>query len=136
LSLNDKDVSLGDNKGVGLHPDIANSTVSLAANFVRLRSSHWSNLNAVADHRPHDRRAGDHFTRDKEAARNFSKTAGVIDPLKENSSESMTAGRTRTPGYAVDTAARYASSSANVAYGAARMAYGHVSGDEAVWGKW
>lgn len=41
MSLNDKDVTLGGNKGVDLHPGVANPTASsthadpLAANFVR-----------------------------------------------------------------------------------------------------
>jgi len=162
MSLNDKDVTLGGNKGIDLHPGVANPTSSsthadpLAANFVTDPTS--DNVGAGA---------GPDFSGDREAARNFSKTSGVvegrpgiiesasIDPLNENSnkqdgwanatnapsSTSATAGST-APSYA-SSATTAATSAASVASGAAKLAYGHAAGDEAtkqagkeaVWGK-
>ncbi|KAH9929641.1 hypothetical protein B0H21DRAFT_109906 [Amylocystis lapponica] len=160
MALNDKDMSLGGNKGVDLHPGVANPTTSsthadpLAANFVTDPTT--DELGAGA---------GSNFTGHKEAARNFSATAGVvegrpgiikstnIDPLNENSNKydgwaNASQTRSESDGHdgtssAYDTAASYASGAASVASGAAQMAYGHVVGDEAskqagkeaVWGK-
>jgi len=157
MSLNDKDVTLGGNKGVDLHPGVANPTISsthadpLAANFV---------TDPTSDE--HGAGAGGDFTGDREATRNFSKTAGVvegrpgiiettdIDPLSQTSNKddgwanaTTGSGAGSTGSGAVNTATSYASSAASIATGAAKMAYGHVAGDEAtkeagkeaVWGK-
>ncbi|KZT67795.1 hypothetical protein DAEQUDRAFT_728794 [Daedalea quercina L-15889] len=162
MSLNDKDITLGGNKGVDLHPGVANPTTSsthadpLGSNFVEDPTS--EELGAGA---------GPNFSGGREAARNFSKTAGVvegrpgiiestgIDPLNENSnkddgwanassapsSTGATTGST-VPSYASN-ATTAATNAASVAAGAAKLAYGHAVGDEAtkqagkeaVWGK-
>ncbi|KAH9926138.1 uncharacterized protein B0H18DRAFT_1094758 [Fomitopsis serialis] len=164
MSLNDKDVTLGGNKGIDLHPGVANPTSSsthadpLAANFVRVTDPTSDDVGAGA---------GPDFSGDREAARNFSKTSGVvegrpgiiesanIDPLNENSNKedgwaNATNAPSSTGATAGPTASSYASnattaaaSAASVAAGAAKLAYGHAAGDEAtkqagkeaVWGK-
>jgi len=154
MSLNDKDVTLGGNKGVDLHPGVANPTTSsthadpLAANFVTDPTTDVAGAGAASD-----------FTGHEQAARNFSKTAGVvegrpgiiestnIDPLNENSNKydgwanASTGTRSTTSGLGssasgaaagvVNTAASVAAGAATVAGGAAKMAYGHLAGDEA-----
>ncbi|OSX64804.1 hypothetical protein POSPLADRAFT_1044253 [Postia placenta MAD-698-R-SB12] len=180
MSLNDKDVTLGGNKGVDLHPGVANPTASsthadpLAANFVRppwlqaLAPGIYSQLPLpgaqVTDPTTGalGAGAGGDFAGHREARRNFSKTAGVvegrpgiiettdIDPLNENSNKDdgwanatdAPSSRSTVSG-AANTASSYAASAASVAAGAAKVAYGHVVGDEAtkeagkeaVWGK-
>ncbi|KAH9842556.1 uncharacterized protein C8Q71DRAFT_733397 [Rhodofomes roseus] len=162
MSLNDKDITLGGNKGVDTHPGVANPTSSsnhadpLGSNFVSDPTS--DDLGAGA---------GPNFSGNREAARNFSKTAGVIegrpgiiesvniDPLNENSNKydgwaNATNAPSSTGATVGSTASSYGASAttaaenaASVATGAAKLAYGHAVGDEvtkqagkeAVWGK-
>ncbi|KZT11614.1 uncharacterized protein LAESUDRAFT_741047 [Laetiporus sulphureus 93-53] len=145
MALNDKDMALGGNKGIDLYPGVANPTASsthsdpLASNFV-------SNATGAGE--------GPGFSGGREARRNFSKTAGVvegrpgiiesanIDPLNENSNKddgwanasgtgADAGGWSSTASDAVDTTSSYAASAATVAAGTTKMAYGHVVGDEA-----
>ncbi|OCH89112.1 hypothetical protein OBBRIDRAFT_836096 [Obba rivulosa] len=151
MSLNDKDLTLGGNQGVDLYPGVANPTQSsinadpLAANFVTDPTTDVTGAGAPAN-----------FTGHEQAARNFSKTAGVvegrpgiiestnIDPLNENSNKDdgwANASRSTGSGAAgtatgvtsgvVNTAASAATTAASMAGGAAKMAYGHLAGDEA-----
>ncbi|KAI0654771.1 hypothetical protein C8Q70DRAFT_894382, partial [Cubamyces menziesii] len=94
MSLNDTDATLGGNRGVSLHPGVANPTASsthdnpLAANFVNDPTTGARGAGA-----------GDNFTGHREARRNFSQSAGVvegrpgiiettnIDPLNEDSNK-------------------------------------------------
>ncbi|CAL1703660.1 unnamed protein product [Somion occarium] len=160
MALNDNDNTLVGARGVDVHPGVANPTISsthadpLAANFVTDPTTDVRGAGAASN-----------FTGHKEAQRNFSKTAGVvegrpgvietsnIDPLNENSNEDdgWANARTETAGSgagstasgAFNAATSTASSVAGVAAGAAKMAYGHAVGDEAskqqgreaVWGK-
>jgi len=154
MSLNDKDVTLGGNKAVDQYPGVANPTTAsvhpdpLAANLVTDPTTEEFGAGV-----------GGNFMGHKEAARNFSKTSGVvegrpgiiestnIDPLNENSNkDDGWANVSQTGPASADargTATGYVSSAAGVAAGAARLAYGHVAGDEqakqagkeAVWGK-
>ena len=117
MSLNDTDVTLGGNKGMSLHPVVANPTASsthdnpLAANFVRPHlpipdhllavSCSCNDLMQVNDPTTDARGAGagDNFVGHREARRNFSQSAGVvegrpgiiettnIDPLNEDSNK-------------------------------------------------
>ncbi|KAI9056884.1 hypothetical protein FKP32DRAFT_1419396 [Trametes sanguinea] len=153
MSLNDKDVTLGGNKGVDQHPGIANPTISsthadpLAANFVTDPTSDSFGAGA-----------GDNFTGHKEAQRNFSKSAGVvesrpgiiesthIDPLSETSNKddgwanarSGTTGSSTGVGAnlggvaqtAYETAASVASGAASAASSVAQTAYSYVAGDD------
>ncbi|EMD34436.1 hypothetical protein CERSUDRAFT_107610 [Gelatoporia subvermispora B] len=163
MSLNDKDVTLGGNKGVDLHPGVANPTISsthadpLAANFVTDPTTDSFGAGA-----------GPNFSGHEQAARNFRTTAGVvegrpgiiesthIDPLSETSnkddgwanvtshpSTGLGSSATGAATGVMNTATVAATSAATMAGGAAKMAYGHLAGDEgakqagkeAVWGK-
>ncbi|KAH9890653.1 hypothetical protein C8Q73DRAFT_652508 [Cubamyces lactineus] len=151
MSLNDRDPTLGGNRGVSLHPGVANPTASsthdnpLAANFVN---------DPTTDARGAG--AGDNFTGHREAQRNFSKSAGVvegrpgiiettnIDPLNENSnkddgwanarSSSTSSGVGATLSGTAQTAYSAASSvaagAASVASNVAQTAYSYVAGDD------
>ncbi|KAI0350233.1 hypothetical protein OH77DRAFT_1093049 [Trametes cingulata] len=153
MSLNDKDVTLGANKGVDLHPGIANPTASsthadpLAANFVTDPTSEARGAGA-----------SDNFTGHKDAQRNFNQSAGVvegrpgiiesthIDPLSETSNKddgwanaqtgsgTGASGVTSTLGGAAqtayNTATSVASGAASVASNVAQSAYTFVAGDE------
>ncbi|TFK45990.1 hypothetical protein OE88DRAFT_1668386 [Heliocybe sulcata] len=157
MSLNDKDITLGGNKGVDLHPGVANPTISsthadpLAANFVTDPTTDEMGAGAQSN-----------FDGDRQAKRNFSKTAGVvesrpgiiestnIDPLNEHSNDDdgwANATTTKSTGTTTSgvgaTASNVVSGATSVATGAAKLAYGTVAGDEAakqagkeaVWGK-
>jgi len=142
MALNDKDITLGGNKGIDVHPGVANPTISsthadpLAANFVTDPTTDEFGAGAGAN-----------FTGHKDAARNFRETAGVvegrpgiietsnIDPLNEDSNKddgwaNATSTRSTAAG-ALNTAAGMAQGAATTAGGAAQMAYGHLMGDEA-----
>ncbi|KAI0695438.1 hypothetical protein C8T65DRAFT_665363 [Cerioporus squamosus] len=152
MSLNDTDPTLGGNRGVDLHPGVANPTIS---------STHADPMKANFVTDPTDETlgagAGSNFTGHHEAARNFSQSAGVvegrpgiietsnIDPLNENSnkddgwanartSSGTGAGVTERAGGlaqgAYNTATTVASSAAGLAAGAAQTAYKYVAGDE------
>ncbi|EPQ58583.1 hypothetical protein GLOTRDRAFT_36620 [Gloeophyllum trabeum ATCC 11539] len=161
MSLNDKDISLGGNKGVDLHPGVANPTTSsthadpLAANFVSAPTTRT--LTNVTDPTSEEVGAGapSNFDGDRQAKRNFSKTAGVIesrpgiiettniDPLNEHSNDddgwanainppkSTGTGASRTTSGLTSTATSAVTGAASMATGAAKLAYGHVAGDEA-----
>ncbi|KDQ59565.1 hypothetical protein JAAARDRAFT_33142 [Jaapia argillacea MUCL 33604] len=158
MALNDREMS--GNKGVDIHPGVANPTVSsthadpLAANFVTDPTS--ETLGAGA---------GPTFEGDRQAKRNFAQTAGVIegrpgiiettniDPLNEDSnkddgwanvpSQPKSSSTGAGSGGLVDSATGVVSGAAGMAGGAAQMAYGTLAGDEgaknagkeAVWGK-
>lgn len=112
MSLNDLDPTLNANKGVGVHPGVANPTAVAAvdpmtANFVRPYVSRiafnklTTRPSQVTDPTSETvgAGAGENFTGHKDAQRNFSKTAGVvegrpgiiesthIDPLSETSNK-------------------------------------------------
>ncbi|KAI0747653.1 hypothetical protein C8Q80DRAFT_688859 [Daedaleopsis nitida] len=149
MALNDTDQTLGGNRGVDLHPGVANPTIS---------STHADPLKANFVTDPTDETlgagAGPHFTGPRDAARNFSQTAGVvegrpgiiestnIDPLNENSNKDdgwanaqsgTGAGVTDRAGGlaqgAYNTATSVASGAATMASSAAQTAYGYVAGD-------
>ncbi|KAF7796757.1 hypothetical protein EIP86_007940 [Pleurotus ostreatoroseus] len=156
MSLNDRDETLRGTMGVDTYPGVANPTRSsaisdpLEANFATDPTIDEAGAGA-----------GPNFQGHKDAERAFKQTAGVvegrpgiiestnIDPLNENSNEddgwanARTGGSSGITGTAWDTASGVASSAATMAGGAARMAYGHIAGDEdakqagkeAIWGK-
>ncbi|RDX52674.1 hypothetical protein OH76DRAFT_1480298 [Lentinus brumalis] len=153
MSLNDTDVTLGGNRGVDLHPGVANPTISsthadpMKANFVTDPTDETLGAGAAGN-----------FTGHKEAARNFSQSAGVvegrpgiietanIDPLNENSNkdDGWANARSTSTGSgpalteraggvaqgAYNTATTVASSAADMVSGAAQTAYKYVAGDE------
>ncbi|EGN95439.1 hypothetical protein SERLA73DRAFT_186440 [Serpula lacrymans var. lacrymans S7.3] len=148
MALNDKNMSIGGNKGVDIHPGVANPTS---------HSTHANPLssNFVTDPTTQERGAGAgaNFEGDKEAARNFSQTSGScegrpgiiestnIDPLNENSN--------KDDGWANDKSTRASNAPgtgsriASTVEGAANYAYGVATGDhttkeagkEAIFGK-
>ncbi|KAI0806956.1 hypothetical protein C8Q74DRAFT_1190080 [Fomes fomentarius] len=150
MSLNDNDVTLGGNRGVDLYPGIANPTPSTQADPLK--------TNFVTD--PTDATtgagAGPHFNGARDAARNFSQSAGVcegrpdiiesthIDPLSENSNKDDGWANAQSTGTGADvggrvsglaqgvydTAASVATGATNVASGVAQSAYKYVAGDE------
>ncbi|KAI0340114.1 hypothetical protein BDW22DRAFT_440084 [Trametopsis cervina] len=157
--MNDKDSTLIGARGVDAYPGVANPTSAsinsdpLAANFVTDPTSEDTGAGA-----------GPNFDGARQAQRNFSKTAGVvegrpgiiestnIDPLNENSNKddgwanvrsTSVSGVTSTTQRATGAVGSAASAAANFATGAAKFAYGHAMGDEttkqagaeAVWGK-
>ncbi|THG98709.1 hypothetical protein EW026_g3518 [Hermanssonia centrifuga] len=162
MAMNDKDNTLAGARGVDVHPGVANPTSS------SINSDPFA-TNFVTDPTTEDHGAGvgSNFTGGQQAARNFRESAGVvegrpgiiestnIDPLNENSNKDDGWANARstgtgtnstvgsTLGSATTTAASAAAGAATIASGAARMAYGHLSGDEAtkqagkeaVWGK-
>ncbi|TRM57572.1 hypothetical protein BD626DRAFT_514332 [Schizophyllum amplum] len=143
MSVNDKKLNQG--FGADVYPGVANPTAS----------SNLSNPmrnNMVEDPTSAERGAGagPDFDGDRQAKRNFSKTAGVvegrpgiiesaqIDPLSEtsnkddgwaNASQTPGGAQTRTAGVA-GTATNLASGAASVASGTAQAAYGYAMGDE------
>ncbi|OJT07260.1 hypothetical protein TRAPUB_1889 [Trametes pubescens] len=150
MSLNDLDPTLNSNKGVGVHPGVANPTAVAAvdpmtANFVTDPTSETVGAGA-----------GENFAGHKDAQRNFSKSAGVvegrpgiiesthIDPLSESSNKDDGWANARSgPGAsgvgvdiggvaqtAYDTATSAASGAASVASNAVQSAYTFVAGDE------
>ncbi|KAI0648273.1 hypothetical protein C8Q79DRAFT_564826 [Trametes meyenii] len=152
MSLNDKDVTLGANTGADLYPGVANPTASsthadpLAANFVTDPTTEALGAGARNDFMGH-----------KEAQRNFSQSAGVvegrpgiieatnIDPLNENSNKDdgwANARMSRTSssgvGSSLGSAAQttynagvsVASGAASAASNVAQSAYSFVAGDE------
>ncbi|KAH9857685.1 hypothetical protein C2E23DRAFT_719930 [Lenzites betulinus] len=151
MSLNDLDPVLNMNKGVGVHPGVANPTSAgsldpMTANFVTDPTSDVVGAGA-----------GDNFTGHKDAQRNFSKSAGVvegrpgiiestnIDPLNENSNKDDGWANARSTGPGVSgvgatlggaastaygAATSVASGAANVASNVAQSAYSFVAGDE------
>jgi len=154
MSLNDKDITLGGSRGVDIHPGVANPTTSsthadpLAANFVTDPTTEETGAGAPSN-----------FDGHRQAKRNFSSTAGVIesrpgiiettniDPLSEHSNDddgwaNATNAKSTTSGVG-STSTSMLSGAASVASGTAKMAYGTVAGDEAakqagkeaVWGK-
>lgn len=137
MSLNDKDVTLGGARGIDVHPGVANPTAHsdmsdpLAANFVHDPTTDDIGAGAAAN-----------FEGDRQASRNFSKTAGVvegrpgiiettnIDPLNENSNKDDGWANTTSGPSNQTTNPSLASTAATYAGGIANLAYGHAMGDE------
>jgi len=147
MALNDRDPTLGGALGVDAYPGVANPTKAgthsnpLASNF-------------VTDPTTDDRGAGAgaNFHGDANAAKMFSQTAGVvegrpniiesthIDPLAEGSNKddgwanaTITSSTTTTTNgtSTTGTVSNLASNATMMATGAAKLAYGHATGDEA-----
>ncbi|KAI0831737.1 hypothetical protein BC628DRAFT_1415247 [Trametes gibbosa] len=147
MSLNDLDPVLNTNKGVGVLPGVANPTSAgghvdpMSANFVTDPTSDVIGAGA-----------GENFTGHKDAQRNFSRTAGVvegrpgiiestnIDPLNENSNKddgwanartgTSKPGMNATLGSAASTAYSAATSVATGASNVPQSAYAFVARDE------
>ncbi|KAL1746363.1 hypothetical protein HDZ31DRAFT_72944 [Schizophyllum fasciatum] len=140
MSVNDKGLNQG--FGADVYPGVANPTGS---------SNHANPMrNNFVDDPTSEARgagAGPNFDGDRQAKRNFSQTAGVvegrpgiiesthIDPLSESANkDDGWANATQTPGRhqatVADTAKSIATSAAAVATGTAQAAYGYAVGDE------
>ncbi|KAI0637397.1 hypothetical protein C8Q77DRAFT_1216124 [Trametes polyzona] len=151
MSLNDTDPTLNTNKGVGVHPGVANPTAAsvhvdpMTANFVTDPTSDLTGAGADPNFRGH-----------LDAERNFKQTAGVvegrpgiiestnIDPLNENSNKddgwanarsgTGASGVSASLGGAAQTAynaaTTVASGAASVASNVAQSAYSFVAGDD------
>jgi len=137
MAVNDRDQTLGGFKAVDVHPGVANPTAHassgnpMAANFVDDPMTEDAGAGA-----------GPNFEGGAQAARNLKQAAGVVEgfpgviestnihPLNENSNkDDGFANATQTPGRGGSNAG--VKRAYEAAGGAAKVAYGNVTGDQA-----